>query len=145
MYMTYLGLPRESQRITFLVERSIDVGHVQHGILTNNLPSISLLVEGPSLHVVQILFTITIAILVRTTFPTLLLPSLTSMDTQAHEADHLHTTNIGVNILFVRTVILQSALHNLSCIHQSGLSLRLGLGYTTAPRMWETRDVDRWR
>ena len=57
--------------------------------------------EGPSLHVVQILFTITIVILVRTTFPTLVLPSLTSMDTQAHEADHLHTTNIRVNILFV--------------------------------------------
>lgn len=59
-----------------------------------------------------------------------------------HEADHLHTTNIGVDILFIRTVMLQSTLHNLSCIHQSGLSLRLGLGYTPAPRMWQTRDMD---
>ena len=28
------------------VERSIDVGHVQHGILTNNLPSVDLLAGG---------------------------------------------------------------------------------------------------
>ena len=124
------------------VERSIDAGHVQHGILTNNLPSISLLVY---LHVVQILFTITIAIRVRTTFPTLAHPSLTSMDTQAHEADHLHSTNIGVDTLFIRTVILQSTLHNLSCIHHSGLSLRLGLGYTPAlecgrPGTWTAGD-----
>jgi hypothetical protein len=68
--------PRRATPHQDRVERRVDVGHVQHGILTNNLPSIPSPVKSPHLHVVQILFTITIAIMVRTTFPILRSPSL---------------------------------------------------------------------